>query len=357
MPTGWDTTSIHQANIVAAGISAGFTGTIFGHPLDLIKVRLQARSEYKGTIDCISKTVRNDGLRGMFRGISSPLFGLTVLNAITFGSYNKFNKIQQSALMKFRRDFTQTPTLEFYNHFVSGAGVGVICSAFSCPFEVIKVRMQLDGRAAAAANANIASSSSTTSSCTAARKYTGFFDCGNKIWKQDKFGGFYQGFLPTTIRDVSFCATYFAVYEVLKKFLQSKPMFTKPGVEGGGFSPIPIIISGGMSGAVAWVVSFPLDAVKTTMQDNQKVEPSSKVGANNNNVHNNTYNNNTSCNNDCKKVGMISVAKRHYAQVGIKGFYTGLTPAIFRAFLVSSVRFFTFESVLYLLNNNIKKLP
>ena len=29
--------NIHQANVVVAGISAGFTGTIFGHPLDLIK--------------------------------------------------------------------------------------------------------------------------------------------------------------------------------------------------------------------------------------------------------------------------------------------------------------------------------
>jgi solute carrier family 25 carnitine/acylcarnitine transporter 20/29 len=176
MPVGFaiDPASIHQVNVVVAGISAGFTGTIFGHPLDLIKVRLQARSEYKGTFDCISKTMKNDGLRGMFRGISSPLFGLTVLNAITFGSYNKFNKIQESVLTK----YGLSPQLEFYNHFVSGAGVGVICSIFSCPFEVIKVRMQLDGKAACAARHKVNVGSPTTASPSdplSGRKYTGFF--------------------------------------------------------------------------------------------------------------------------------------------------------------------------------------
>jgi len=344
-----DPATIQQANGILAGVSAGFTGTILGHPLDLIKVRLQARSEYKGTIDCLSKTMKNDGLRGMFRGISSPLFGLTVLNAITFGSYTKLNSIQESLLVK----YGLPPTLQVYNHFLSGAGVGIICGVFSCPFEVIKVRMQLDGKAAAAVR-NITSLSGNMATAAEGRRYTGFFDCGNKIWQHEKMGGFYNGFVPTTIRDVSFCATYFAVYEVMKKFLQNQSIFHKKegGGGGGGFSPIPIIISGGLSGAFAWVVSFPLDSVKTTMQDTPKMEfVKNNVNTNNNN---NNITSNSGNNNVTRKAGMLSVAKTHYQKVGISGFYAGLTPAIFRAFLVSSVRFFTFESVLYFLNNKIK---
>jgi len=50
--------------------------------------------------------------------------------------------------------------------------------------------------------------------------------------------------------------------------------------------------------------------------------------------------------------GMVAVAKSHYSRLGISGFYTGLVPAIFRAFLVSSVRFYTFETVIHVLGKN-----
>jgi len=324
----WDPSVVHQVNVVCAGVSAGFTGTLFGHPLDLIKVRLQARSEYKGTIDCISKTFKNDGLRGMFRGISSPLFGLTALNAITFGAYNKFNKMQESLLMRLRQDFTQQPTLTFYNHFISGGGVGILCSVFSCPFEVIKVRMQLDGRRVGKVE--------------------------KKIWKAEGFGGFYSGYIPTIIRDVSFCATYFAAYEVIKKYLIQQPIFRRsdPSTNMPTFSPFPIIISGGLSGAFAWMVSFPLDVVKTAMQDVHKSEKGNCGCINN--ISNFNSSAGKSNNNSSSSNNMFSVARSHYQRVGIAGFYCGLAPAIFRAFLVSSVRFFTFESVLHLLGDTNK---
>jgi len=338
---------VHQVNVVFAGVSAGFTGTLFGHPLDLIKVRLQARSEYKGTIDCLNKTFKHDGVRGMFRGISSPLFGLTVLNAITFGAYNKFNKMQETLLMKLRTDgFTQLPTLTFYNHFISGGGVGVLCSVFSCPFEVIKVRMQLDGRRVQRSEKN------ASPVHVYERKYSGFFDCGKKIWKAEGFRGYYSGYIPTIIRDVSFCATYFAAYEVMKKYLILQPIFNKPDPITNivPFSPIPIIISGGLSGAIAWIVSFPLDVVKTTMQDVNKFE-NGNCGCTNTL---NNFNNSTTTNLKSNSNNMFGVARSHYQRVGLAGFYCGLAPAIFRAFLVSSVRFLTFESVLHLLGDTKK---
>ncbi len=36
---------------------------IVGHPLDLIKVKLQAGGEYKGAIDAATKTLRSEGVR------------------------------------------------------------------------------------------------------------------------------------------------------------------------------------------------------------------------------------------------------------------------------------------------------
>lgn len=340
-----DAGMIQQVNVMTAGVAAGFTGTVLGHPLDLIKVRLQARSEYKGTVDCFKKTFKNDGVVGMFRGMTSPLFVSIALNSLTFGSYIKLNKVQESLLTRFAKDSSQSQQLTFYNHFISGGAVGMLCSTFSCPFEVIKVRMQLDDKVSSMAKnsgISLATSSNMPQSATTLglhqRKYTGFFDCGMQTWRQAGFRGFFAGYIPTTIRDVAFCATYFSVYEMFKKSLQSHPLFI---TEAGGFSPVPIILSGGVSGALAWMVSFPFDVVKTAMQDNNK-------------PHNTGLNKTSSS--PLIKQSMLGVAKSHYSKVGISGFYSGLVPAVCRAFLVSSVRFFTYESVLYLLDKSTQKM-
>jgi len=332
-------------SVVVAGTAAGFTGTVFGHPLDLIKVRLQARSEYKGAVDCLAKTFQNEGVHGMFRGMSPPLYGLTVLNAIVFGGYNKFNNIQQQHLASKHSGGSEPRQLTFYNHFLSGVGAGLVCGVFSCPFEVVKVRLQLDGKAPTLKTPNGATSAAIknplnpisnglqspllagnrsmhTSAVMIDRKYSGFFDCGRKVWRMEGFSGFFSGYAPTIMRDISFCATYFSIYEITKKHLQSHPLMKS---EEGSFSPLPVILSGGLSGALAWVVAFPFDAVKTNMQDNDRSSVSKSNG----------------------KTNMYRVAKSHYQKVGISGFYSGLMPAVVRAFLVSSVRFFTFEAVLH----------
>merc|ERR1712216_943034 len=49
------------------------------HPLDLAKVRLQLSKSgvlgevYRGSMHCASATIRNEGLRGLFKGLSPAL--------------------------------------------------------------------------------------------------------------------------------------------------------------------------------------------------------------------------------------------------------------------------------------------
>jgi hypothetical protein len=45
------------------GGTAGISGIFIGHPLDLIKIRLQTQpGKYLSALDCFSKTVRNEGI-------------------------------------------------------------------------------------------------------------------------------------------------------------------------------------------------------------------------------------------------------------------------------------------------------
>jgi hypothetical protein len=57
-----------------------------GHPLDTVKVRLQA-GLYKSTFHCVSTTLKNEGIRGFFKGLTAPLVGNVPINAILFAGY------------------------------------------------------------------------------------------------------------------------------------------------------------------------------------------------------------------------------------------------------------------------------
>lgn len=51
---------------------AGMVSKVFEHPFDLCKVRLQSQvlddiARFNGPIDCLTKTWRNEGVRGLYR--------------------------------------------------------------------------------------------------------------------------------------------------------------------------------------------------------------------------------------------------------------------------------------------------
>lgn len=63
-------------------ISGGFGGictVLVGHPFDTIKVRLQTSAltnqHYNGMVDCASKTIKREGVRGLYKGMSAPIAG------------------------------------------------------------------------------------------------------------------------------------------------------------------------------------------------------------------------------------------------------------------------------------------
>jgi len=67
-----------------AGIFSGFAKLSVGHPFDTIKVRLQTsqRSHFKGPLDCVLQTVRNEGFRGLYKGATPPLIGWMFMDSL-----------------------------------------------------------------------------------------------------------------------------------------------------------------------------------------------------------------------------------------------------------------------------------
>ena len=76
---------IAPTHFLCSGIS-GFATACVGCPADVIKTRMIAQilhggeRKYKHTLDCIVKTVRSEGLRGMYKGFLSDYLRLRVAN-------------------------------------------------------------------------------------------------------------------------------------------------------------------------------------------------------------------------------------------------------------------------------------
>jgi solute carrier family 25 (mitochondrial carnitine/acylcarnitine transporter), member 20/29 len=84
-------------------IAGGFAGMAYWsmcYPFDIVKSRLQCDSlvapSYSSVMDCARKTMREFGVRGMYRGLSFALFRSFPINAVTFGGYELAMKLLPS---------------------------------------------------------------------------------------------------------------------------------------------------------------------------------------------------------------------------------------------------------------------
>jgi solute carrier family 25 (mitochondrial carnitine/acylcarnitine transporter), member 20/29 len=77
----------------ASGCVGGVAQCIVGHPLDLIKVRLQTSNEYKGMSDAFMKIVKQEGAKSLYKGVQSPLTGLTIFNSVMFFTFGQTKKL------------------------------------------------------------------------------------------------------------------------------------------------------------------------------------------------------------------------------------------------------------------------
>ncbi|XP_062946860.1 mitochondrial basic amino acids transporter isoform X3 [Cynocephalus volans] len=204
-------------------------GVLVGHPFDTVKVRLQVQSaekpQYRGTLHCFQSIIKQESVLGLYKGLGSPLMGLTFINALVFG-------VQGNTLRALGRD---TPL----HQFVAGAAAGAIQCVICCPMELAKTRLQLQDAGAA-------------------RAYRGSLDCLAQIYRREGLRGVHRGLLSTLLRETPSFGVYFLTYDVLTRAL---------GCEPGDPLLVPkLLLAGGTSGIASWLSTYPVDVVKSRLQ-------------------------------------------------------------------------------------------
>ena len=220
-----------------AGTVGGCAGVLAGHPMDTVKVRLQSTNKYSGTWNCLLTIVREERLRGLYKGMTSPLLGVAAINSLLFGVYGFFLNIQLAASPD------SLPTIN--QVFFAGCGSGFVNAFFSCPMELIKIRLQNQIGLKSKSDA-----------------YRGPLAAIRSIYRIQGLRGFYQGFTATLIRETPSYGLYFASFEVFSQWLNVDPQSSSPSTG--------ILVAGGAAGMMGWLSTYPFDVIKTKLQSVQQ---------------------------------------------------------------------------------------
>jgi len=226
----------HPVKAVLAGGFAGGLEICCTFPTEYVKTQLQLDSEalvpkYKGVVDCVKTTVKDHGVLGLYRGLSSLLYGSIPKASVRFSVYEFLrNRMADS-----------DGRLTQFGNLGCGLGAGVAeAILIVCPMETIKVKFIHD-------------------QTQLNPKYKGFFNGVWTIIKTDGIRATYQGLTATVIKQGSNQAIRFFVYNNLKEYLQGGDNTKEIGV-------VRTFIIGGVAGAASVFGNTPVDVVKTRMQ-------------------------------------------------------------------------------------------
>jgi solute carrier family 25 (mitochondrial carnitine/acylcarnitine transporter), member 20/29 len=236
------------------GSIIGITQTFFGYPLDTIKTRLQFYTN--NNTNHISNFKHNIYTKNLYFGVKYPLVINCIYNSFLFGIFNISNN-------------------HFNNIFLSGFISGSISSTILTPFELLKIQSQQ--------GYNINKS----------------LLYNNNLHFSNKVKLLYRGYKYTFFRESFGSAIYFYSYYKFKENNYSN------------------FISGGFSGVLSWILTYPIDTIKTRYQSIQLLPNS------NNNISQNNLNN----------------------IWRVKGLWNGISFCIIRAFLINGITFSLYENL------------
>lgn len=129
---------------------------------------------YSGTLDCATKTIRNEGVRGLYKGMSAPLTGVAPIFAMCFAGYALGKRLQQRG---------EDSKLTYPQIFVAGSFSGLFSTFIMAPGERIKVLLQTQGIGPGGE-----------------KKYTGMIDCAGKLYKEGGLRSVFKGSCATMLR-------------------------------------------------------------------------------------------------------------------------------------------------------------
>lgn len=233
---------------------------------------------------CVRSMIKEEGIRGFYKGVTPPLFLSGLFNSILFSLNQVMSNVMTPAghtigtpLPLWRTALAAQLTAPLY----------VLCIT---PMEVVKVKLQIQaGRSSGGATDQ-------------KPLYRGPIDCLKQTIQAEGVSGVLRGYTTTLMSRLVGLPFYFGGYQTAKSFLMG-------GDRAVPNAPMPMyvpMLSGVVAGCCFWSSNFPFDFIKTQQQG-------SRV-----------------------PVTMFEVASRTYREKGISAFYRGFGACMLRSIPANS---------------------
>ncbi|KAF8746059.1 hypothetical protein AX14_000124 [Amanita brunnescens Koide BX004] len=242
---------LRRNKAVVCALTASYVSTFAGYPLDSIKSRLQTTKGPVTIPKLAAMVYREEGITGFYRGLWIPLMTISFVRAASFTIYNRTKEYCWDHNYLCRDNMLDVALTGG----LGGAMSGALISFGSAPFELVKVRRQLEYTIAASKHVNLT-------------KPPGTIEAVKDIVRSNGIAGLYTGFRLHFIRDTSGTALYFLEYDGMRHLLGRNRF----GEQGPTPSWLPIhaslvpFVCGSISGVTSWALIYPLDVVKTKIQ-------------------------------------------------------------------------------------------
>ncbi|KAG9448903.1 hypothetical protein H6P81_008868 [Aristolochia fimbriata] len=245
------------------GALAGAFGEGVLHPIDTLKTRVQSQAvvngcqSQKNIIQMVRTVWAADGWRGFYRGVTPGVTGSLATGATYFGVIESTKKWIQEVHPNLGGHWT---------HFIAGAVGDTLGSFVYVPCEVMKQRMQVQGTTKSWNSSILQQSVGQKSGQQMYCYYTGIFQAGCSIWKEQGPRGLYAGFWSTLARDVPFAGLMVTFYEALKNLTEYGKQNFQLNIDNYVSSSIEGLVLGGVAGGCSAYLTTPLDVIKTRLQ-------------------------------------------------------------------------------------------
>ncbi|KAI5454485.1 hypothetical protein NCC49_003385 [Naganishia albida] len=296
--------------VVAAG-TASLASTFTGYPLDSLKSRLQSTREPISLPRLAADVIREEGISGLWRGFPLPLITIAAVRSISFTIYTGTKRFvnngatvnptsgfvgldgeermtsgQSSTTSQIQQAFQKGSGLGLFStpsitnvaltSSIAGAASGAVVSIGSCPFELVKVRRQLEYQIARdrleraermrllALGKKFDPLKHAGKDLMADYKPPGTWPAVKDIYREKGITGLWAGFRLHSVRDTLGTALYFAEYDVFRYLLGRDPLTDRQGpVPDWAKSWLPASLipfsAGAVAGVTSWALIYPVD--------------------------------------------------------------------------------------------------
>lgn len=165
---------------------------------------------YKNSWDCIKQTVRHEGVRGLYKGLTASYLGVAE-STLQWVLYERLKlSLARREAIRMNTPGYQRKTLdeleEYGGKFTAAMGAKLIAAVLTYPHEVARTRLR---------QAPLI----TTETGKVAVKYTGLIQCFRLVAKEEGLMGLYGGMTPHLLRTVPSAGIMFGMYEIILRLL------------------------------------------------------------------------------------------------------------------------------------------